>query len=95
MATRAGHWRRWPGRTGKSVTSWAASAGAGRAWRAGRSPGVERRQVFDLPPVKINVTEHLLIERECGCGHHTKGAAPEGAEALCSTGRGSPRSSSI
>jgi transposase len=43
--------------------------------------GVERRQVFDLPPVKVKVTEHQMIERECGCGHRTKGAAPEGAEA--------------
>jgi hypothetical protein len=42
---------------------------------------VERRQVFDLPPVKVKVIEHQLIERECGCGHRTKGAAPLGAEA--------------
>ena len=27
------------------------------------------------------MTEHQLIERECGCGHRTKGAAPPGAEA--------------
>jgi transposase len=43
--------------------------------------GVERRQVFDLPPVTVKVTEHQLIERECRCGHRTKGAAPQGAEA--------------
>ncbi len=43
--------------------------------------GVERRQVFDLPPVTVKVTEHQLIERECGCGHRTRGAAPEGAQA--------------
>jgi len=42
---------------------------------------VERRQVFDLPPVKVRVTEHQLIERECGCGHRTRAAAPEGADA--------------
>ena len=42
--------------------------------------GVERRQVFDLPPVRAEVTEHQLIERECGCGHRTKAAAPHGAE---------------
>ena len=42
---------------------------------------VERRQVFDLPPMRIEVTEHQLIKRECGCGHRTKASAPEGAEA--------------
>jgi transposase len=43
--------------------------------------GVERRQVFDLPPVRAEVTEHQLIERECACGHRTKAAAPQGAGA--------------
>ena len=43
--------------------------------------GVERRQVFDLPEVTVQVIEHQLIERECGCGHRSKGAPPEGAEA--------------
>jgi transposase len=53
--------------------------GAGLAGRP--VTGIERRQVFDLPPVKVKVTEHQLIERECGCGHRTRGAAPAGAEA--------------
>jgi hypothetical protein len=43
--------------------------------------GVERRQVSGLPPVRAEVTGHQLIERECGCGHRTKGTAPAGAEA--------------
>ena len=58
--------------------------GCGRcgAGLAGRPvTGVERRQVFDLPPVQVEVTEHQLIERECACGHRTKAAAPQGAEA--------------
>jgi transposase len=52
--------------------------GAGLAGRP--VTGVERRQVFDLPDVAVTVTEHQLIERECGCGQRTKGAAPQGAE---------------
>jgi transposase len=43
--------------------------------------GVERRQVFDLPPARAELTEHQLIERECRCGYRTKGTAPAGAEA--------------
>jgi hypothetical protein len=42
---------------------------------------VERRQVFDLPPAAVEVTEHQLVERECGCGHRTKGIAPAGVNA--------------
>jgi hypothetical protein len=53
--------------------------GAGLAGRP--VTGVERRQIFDLEPLRTEVTEHRLIERECGCGHRTKGAAPQGAEA--------------
>jgi transposase len=53
--------------------------GAGLAGRP--VTGLERRQVFDLPPVRAEVTEHQLIERECGCGHRTRAAAPQGAEA--------------
>jgi transposase len=53
--------------------------GAGLAGRP--VTGVERRQVFDLPPVAVEVTEHQLIERECSCGHRTRAAAPQGAEA--------------
>jgi transposase len=59
--------------------------GACRACGAGLAgqpvTGVERRQVFDLPPVRVEVTEHQLIERECGCGQRTRAAAPKGADA--------------
>ena len=43
--------------------------------------GVERRQVFDLPPMTVRVTEHQLITRRCGCGTTTCGTAPEGVSA--------------
>ena len=39
--------------------------------------GMERRQVFDLPPITVRVTEHQLIERRCECGVATCATAPE------------------
>ncbi len=63
-----------------------AAAGAVPGWAGGRSPEVERRQVFDVPLVRVTVTEHQLVERECGCGHRTKAAGPPGAEALVQYG---------
>jgi len=43
--------------------------------------GMERRQVFDLPPMTVRVTEHQLIARRCSCGTTTCGVAPEGVSA--------------
>ena len=43
--------------------------------------GVERRQVFDLPPISVRVVEHQLITRRCLCGITTCGIAPEGVVA--------------
>jgi transposase len=42
---------------------------------------VERRQVFDLPPMTVRVTEHRLLARRCGCGATTCADAPEGVVA--------------
>jgi transposase len=55
--------------------------GCGRSLSGRPVTAVERRQCFDLPPVKIEVTEHQLIERECVCGHRTRATAPEGVDA--------------
>ena len=36
----------------------------------------------EIPPVKAEVTEHQMIERECpGCGARAKGRAPDGVNA--------------
>lgn len=37
---------------------------------------VSRRQVFDLPQPRLQVTEHQLIERQCTCGCQVQGAFP-------------------
>jgi transposase len=42
---------------------------------------VQRRQSFDLPAIRVEVTEHQLIERECVCGCRTRAAAPAGIDA--------------
>jgi transposase len=67
-----------PDREVRHEPGWCGRCGAGLAGRP--VTGVERRQVVDLPKAAVTVTEHQLIERECGCGHRTKGAAPQGAE---------------
>ena len=41
--------------------------------------GIERRQVFDLPELALEVTEHQSLRKRCvGCGTTTAGAFPEG-----------------
>ena len=56
-------------------------AGCQRSLAGRPITGVERRQEFDLPPLKVEVTEHQLLERECVCGERTRAAAPEGVTA--------------
>jgi transposase len=51
--------------------------GCGMDSRAGMQISVERRQVFDLPPVAVHVTEHQLVTRRCPCGTDTTATAPE------------------
>jgi transposase len=41
----------------------------------------QRRQVFDLPPLRLHVREHQALSRRCpGCGHTTRAAFPQGVD---------------
>jgi transposase len=58
-----------------------------------RQTGAERRQVTEIPPVKAEVTEHQMIERECPCcGERTRADAPDGVSAPVQYG---PRSAAL
>lgn len=41
------------------------------------STGYRARQVFDLPEIRPEVTEHRLHQAVCDCGHTTSATAPE------------------
>lgn len=43
--------------------------------------GEETRQVFDLPPVHLRVSEHRAARRRCACGHVTTAGFPAGVSA--------------
>ncbi|MGH8951743.1 MAG: IS66 family transposase [Acidimicrobiia bacterium] len=55
-----------------------ACCGCGAALLSAAWAGEEGRQVFDLPTLRVVVTEHRLISRLCQCGAVTKAAAPDG-----------------
>ncbi len=39
---------------------------------------IERRQIFDIPPLSIYVTEHQVETKRCSCGKINKALFPEG-----------------
>jgi len=47
---------------------------------------VGKRQVFDIPEIKIKVTEHQVFKRVCSCGHETTCDFPSEANAPVSYG---------
>lgn len=63
-----------------------ACQGCGNSLAGSLEVGMERRQVFDIPPVTVEVTEHQLIARQCSCGAVTRGKAPEGVTAAVQYG---------
>jgi transposase len=56
-------------------------AGCGADLADAHEVGVERRQVFDLPPIAVRVAEHQLVTRLCSCGATTCATAPDGVTA--------------
>jgi transposase len=52
-----------------------------RLSRSKRAGGLVRRQVFDVPEMRVSVTEHVLHALLCGCGHVTRADAPAGVSA--------------
>lgn len=55
----------------------ASCAGCGEGLAGRASEGFARRQVFDIPLVTVEVTEHRLHKVRCDCGHLTAASAPE------------------
>jgi transposase len=50
--------------------------------------GVEARQVFDLPPLRLSVSEHRTERRRCACGATTQAVFPAEARAAACYGPG-------
>ncbi|MHB1065616.1 MAG: IS66 family transposase [Georgenia sp.] len=55
--------------------------GCGGDLHDGEPVGEEARQVFDLPPVRLEVIEHRAQRRRCACGHETLAPFPAGVGA--------------
>ena len=58
-----------------------ACEGCGKALVDAVVERVESRQVFDLPEIKVQVTEHVVERRRCSCGRCTTAAFPPVAKA--------------
>jgi transposase len=54
-----------------------ACSGCGADLSGALETGTVRRQVFDIPPIALRVTEHQIVSRQCTCGAVTCGNPPE------------------
>jgi len=43
-----------------------------------KAEAIERRQVYDLPPLELIITEHQIEVKRCSCGHLNKADFPAG-----------------
>ena len=55
--------------------------GCGRGLGRAAVAGTVRRQVFDVPPIRVRVVEHQLVAKRCGCGTVTRPGDPGGVNA--------------
>ena len=55
--------------------------GCGRGLGRAVVAGTVRRQVFDIPPIRVRVVEHRLVAKRCGCGTVTRAVSPGGVNA--------------
>lgn len=63
-------------------------AGCGESLNDAARAGWSRRQVHDIPPVSVTVTEHRLHRRQCPCGTTSTAAAPDGVDGSAVYGPG-------
>lgn len=65
-----------------------ACAGCGRSLTDAPVVSTEARQVFDLPPITLQVVEHRIEHRRCSCGRVSMADAPAGVGAPTQYGPG-------
>jgi transposase len=62
--------------------------GCGASLSGAPVEGSDRRQVFDLPEIRLHVTEHVAERRRCACGQLTGASFPAGVSAPTQYGPG-------
>lgn len=49
-----------------------------KSLRRQKPDSIERRQIYDLPPLELIITEHQAEVKRCSCGHVNRAAFPAG-----------------